>query len=74
MGMIPNLQKFFSYSNFKVITNKDLTYKYYAVMNRNYPNDYNNFVHCIWYCLTGERFEQVEIDLLNRLRNYRCLA
>ena len=31
--------------------------------------DINNFVHCIWYCITGNRFEQVEIDLLNSLRN-----
>ena len=31
-------------------------------------NNYNNFVHCIWYCLTGDRFEQVEMDILNRLR------
>ena len=28
----------------------------------------NNFVHCIWYCITGTRFEQAEIDLLNKLR------
>ena len=40
MGMIPYLQKLFSYNNFKVITNKDLTYKYYAIMNHHYPKDY----------------------------------
>ena len=28
----------------------------------------NNFVHCFWYCITGARFEQAEIDLLNALR------
>ena len=32
-------------------------------------NDINNFVHCIWYCITGNRFEQVEIDLLNSLKS-----
>ena len=32
-------------------------------------NDINNFVHCIWYCITGDRFEQAEIDLLNALKN-----
>ena len=32
-------------------------------------NNPNNFVHCIWYCITGNRFEQVEIDLLNSLRS-----
>ena len=31
-------------------------------------NDINNFVHCIWYCITGNRFEQAEIDLLNALK------
>ena len=40
MGMIPSLQKLFSYTNFKIITNKDLTYKYYAYMNKYFPNDY----------------------------------
>ena len=30
--------------------------------------DMNNFVHCFWYCITGTRFEQAEIDLLNSLR------
>ena len=29
----------------------------------------NNFVQCIWYCITGTRFEKAEIDLLNSLRN-----
>ena len=33
-------------------------------------NDYNNFVHCIWYCLTGDRFEEVEMEILNRIRKY----
>ena len=31
-------------------------------------NNVNNFVHCIWYCITGNRFEQVEIELLNSLK------
>lgn len=31
-------------------------------------NDPNNFVQCIWYCITGNRFEQAEIDLLNYLK------
>lgn len=30
--------------------------------------DMNDFVHCFWYCITGTRFEQAEIDLLNSLR------
>jgi energy-coupling factor transporter ATP-binding protein EcfA2 len=32
-------------------------------------NDINNFVHCIWYCITGNRLEECEITLLNSLRN-----
>ena len=31
-------------------------------------NDHNNLVQCIWYCLTGDRFEDSEIQLLNYLR------
>ena len=35
--------------------------------------DINNFVHCIWYCVTGNRFEDVEFDSINRLKNaYKC--
>ena len=31
--------------------------------------DINKFVHCIWYCVTGNRFEDVEFDSINRLKN-----
>jgi len=31
-------------------------------------NNINNFVHCFWYCITGNRFEKSEIDLLKALR------
>ena len=27
----------------------------------------DNFIHCIWYCWTGARLEDSEIDLLNKL-------
>ena len=27
----------------------------------------DNFIHCIWYCWTGARLEESEIDLLNKL-------
>jgi len=33
-------------------------------------NDSNNFVQCIWYCFTGNRFEEAEINILNSLRTY----
>ena len=32
-------------------------------------NDPNNYVQCIWYCITGNRFENPEVELLNSLRN-----
>ena len=30
-------------------------------------NNVNDFVHCIWYCITGTRLEQIEIDTLIEL-------
>ena len=38
------------------------------IINQLNENNPNNFVHCIWYCITGNRFEQAEIDLLNKLK------
>ena len=29
----------------------------------------NNFVQCIWYCITGNRFEDAEIEIIRNLRN-----
>ena len=31
-------------------------------------NDYNNIVHCIWYCVSDARFEEDEITLLLKLK------
>ena len=31
-------------------------------------NDYNNIIHCIWYCISGTRFEESEIILLKKLK------
>ena len=31
-------------------------------------NNYNDFVHCIWYCITGSRFENTEIAVLEKLK------
>ena len=39
------------------------------IKNQQETNDINNFVHCIWYCLTGNRFEDCEIELLNSLKS-----
>jgi hypothetical protein len=29
--------------------------------------DYNDFFHCIWYCVSGAKFEQSEINVLEKL-------
>lgn len=56
----------------------ELNYKYGAaeiteecknyIQSQLHNNDMNKFIHCIWYCLTGTRFEKVEIDALNILK------
>ena len=33
-------------------------------------NNYNNFVHCIWYCISSKRFENVEVQTLRSIQNY----
>ena len=33
-------------------------------------NNYNNFVHCIWYCISAKRFENVEVQTLQSIQNY----
>ena len=41
MGLIPTFQKFFSYTNFKIISHKDLSYLNYFSMRKNFPNDFD---------------------------------
>ena len=41
MGMIPIFQKIFSYTNFKIISHKDLTYKNYFKMRKKFPQDFD---------------------------------
>ena len=41
MGMIPIFQKIFSYTNFKIISHKDLTYKNYFKMRKKFPEDFD---------------------------------
>ena len=31
-------------------------------------NDYNNIIHCIWYCVSDIRFEDTEIEILTKLK------
>ena len=32
-------------------------------------DNYNNFIHCIWYCITNTIFEKSELDVLKKLKN-----
>ena len=41
MGMIPIFQKIFSYTNFKIISHKDLTYKNYFKMRQKFQKDFD---------------------------------
>ena len=36
---------------------------------RHKENDYNDFIHCIWYCVNSTRFEDLEVDVLKKLKN-----
>ena len=37
-------------------------------INNKNKNNYNDFVHCIWYCVSSTRFEKAEIAVLKRLK------
>jgi len=36
-------------------------------MQKNKEKNYNDFFHCIWYCISGTRFENSEIEVLKKL-------
>ena len=36
--------------------------------NRNGEVDFNNFVHCIWYCVESNRFQEAESNLITKLK------
>ena len=38
------------------------------IRERNKSNNYNDFIHCIWYCISGARLEDLEEDVLNKLK------
>ena len=67
MGMIPFFQKIFSYNNFKVITNKDLTYKYYAQMKKYFPYDYN-------YMPLSYSYPEEKKAIFNKFKNYKLAS
>ena len=46
---------------------KDEAAKYIRQQIEEKPINTNNFIQCIWYCLTGDRFEDVESKILSEL-------
>ena len=38
------------------------------IKKQSQKKDYNNFVHCIWYCCKGAKLEDLEIEYLKQLK------
>ena len=51
----------------ETIVQKTIKYIQNHIKNKE-KNNYNDFVHCIWYCVSGSRFEKSEIDVLKKLK------
>ena len=49
------------------IGQKVLEYIQKEIKNNKKNGDYNDFFHCIWYCISGTRFEESEKNLLIKL-------
>ena len=49
----------------ETVTNQTINY----IKRQNQKGSYNDFVHCIWYCVTGTRMEDPEDEYLIKLRN-----
>ena len=49
------------------IGQKALEYIQKEIKNNKKNGDYNDFFHCIWYCISGTRFEESEKNLLIKL-------
>jgi hypothetical protein len=64
MGLIPTFQKIFSYTNFKIISHKDLTYLNYYNMRAIFPNDFD-------YMPETFRFPEEKEILEQKFRNYK---
>ena len=57
-----------SSNSVEAITEEALNY-IQELISRNKGNDYNNFVHCIWYLMSGQRTSEIEINFLKKLRS-----
>ena len=64
MGMIPTYQKIFSYTNFKIIAHKDLTYLNYFNMRKQFPEDFDYMPETFSY---PENKEEIE----NKFKDYK---
>ena len=66
MGMIPIFQKIFSYTNFKIISHKDLTYKNYFKMRKKFPQDFDYMPESFCYPeekdIIEKRFKDYVLD------------
>ena len=66
MGMIPIFQKMFSYTNFKIISHKDLTYLNYFSMRKSFPKDFDYMPETFGYPedkkIIEKRFKNYKID------------
>ena len=49
----------------ETIANQTINY----IKKQNKKGSYNDFVNCIWYCVTGSRMETLEDEYLIKLRN-----
>ena len=64
IGYIPSLQKIFSYNNFEVIAYKDLTYKYYYLMQNKFPDDYT-------YMPDTYSYPEEKSEIIKKFKNYK---
>ena len=64
MGYIPSLQKLFSINNFEVIAYKDQTYKYYYLMQKQFPKDYT-------YMPETYSYPQEKMEIIKKFKNYK---
>ena len=64
MGMIPTYQRMFSYTNFKVISHKDLTYLNYYNMKKIFPKDFDYMPETFAYPEDKKIIE-------NKFKNYK---
>ena len=39
------------------------------LINKKETNNYNDYIHCIWYCISNTRFEESELKVLEKLKD-----